>query len=50
MLNKINNGMTFWNVDKIKRIFKDLVFKIEINQEWKGLTPNFIKSLKFINK
>ena len=48
MLNIIIKGIIFWTVDKINRVYNELVFKIEINQEWKGLIPNFINSLKFI--
>ena len=35
-------------VDRINKVFNELVFKIEINQEWNGLIPNFINNLKFI--
>ena len=48
ILNIITNGIIFWIVDNIKRMCKELVFKIEINQEWKGLIPNFINKLRFI--
>jgi len=29
----ITNGIIFWIVDNKKRMFKELIFKIEINQE-----------------
>ena len=45
---KMIKGIIFWKVDKIIKINNDLVFKIEINQIWKGATPNFIKILKII--
>ena len=45
---KIIKGIIFWIVDKIIKINNDLVFKIEINQIWKGATPSFIKILKII--
>jgi len=48
ILNIIIKGIIFWIVDKINRVFNELVFKIEINQEWNGLIPNFMNSLKFI--
>ena len=41
-------GIIFWIVDRIIKINNDLVFKIEINQIWKGATPSFIKILKII--
>lgn len=48
ILNIITKGIIFWIVDNMKRVIRDLVFRIEINQEWKGLIPNFINNLKFI--
>ena len=48
VLNIIIKGIIFWKVDKINKVFSELVFKIEINHEWNGLIPNFINSLKFI--
>jgi len=33
ILNIITSGIIFWILDNIKRMFKELVFKIEINQE-----------------
>jgi len=48
ILNIIIKGIIFWKVDKINKVFSELVFKIEINHEWNGLIPNFINSLKFI--
>ena len=48
ILNIIIKGIIFWIVDKINRLFNELVFKIEINQEWNGLIPNFRNNLKFI--
>jgi hypothetical protein len=44
ILNIITKGIIFWTVDNIKR-----VIRIAINQEWNGLTPNFINNLKFIS-
>ena len=48
ILFKITNGINFWIDDNINKIFKDLVFKIEINHEWNGLTPNLINILIII--
>ena len=48
VLNIMIKGIIFWRVDKINKVFNELVFKIEINHEWNGLIPNFINSLKFI--
>ena len=48
-LDKIIKGIIFWILDRMIKINKDLVFKIEMNQIWKGVTPNFIKILKIIN-
>ena len=45
---KMIKGIIFWIVDRIIKINNDLVFKIEINQIWKGATPSFIKILKII--
>jgi len=48
ILDRITKGIIFWIVDKIIKINNDLVFKIEINQIWKGATPSFKKILKII--
>ena len=48
ILFKITNGINFWIDDNINKIFKDLVFKIEINHEWNGLIPNLINILIII--
>ena len=42
---KIIKGINFWIVDKNIKIYKEQVFKIEINQVWKGEIPNFINIL-----
>jgi hypothetical protein len=38
-------GMHFWRVESSIKIHIDLLFKIEINQLWKGAAPNFSISL-----
>ena len=43
-------GIIFWTVNKSIRIYKEHDFKIEINQVWKGETPNFINILIINNK
>ena len=48
ILFKITKGINFWTDDSINKIFKDLVFKIEINHEWNGLTPNLTNILIII--
>ena len=47
---KINKGIIFWIEERIIKIYIELVFKIEINQIWKGAIPNFINMLIIINK
>lgn len=44
----IIRGIIFWTEERRIKIYKELVFKIEINHTWKGATPNFINILIII--
>ena len=50
MLFKIINGMIFCTEDRSIKMYKEQVFKIEINQVWNGEIPNFINILIINNK
>jgi len=50
MLFKITKGIIFCNEDNSIKIYREQVFKIEINQVWKGEIPNFINILIINNR
>ena len=45
ILFRITNGIIFCKEDNNIKIYNEQVFKIEMNQVWKGEMPNFINIL-----
>jgi len=41
-----NRGRIFWIVERKNKILNEQVFKIEINQPWRGAAPSFMNILR----